>query len=104
MAWIFLLFAGMGEMFGMFFLKLSDGFKKRTPSLLALLSGATSFYFLSLSLRELPIGTAYGIWTGIGSVGTVLLGIFFFKEGVSLSRIGFIVCIIAGVVGLKIVS
>ncbi|MGI8314871.1 DMT family transporter [Halobacillus mangrovi] len=104
MAWIFLLVAGVGEMFGMLFLKLSEGFKKRGPSLLALLSGAASFYFLSLSLKELPIGTAYGIWTGIGSVGTVLLGIFIFKESVSLSRIGFILCIIAGVVGLKLVS
>ncbi|MFC7063896.1 DMT family transporter [Halobacillus seohaensis] len=104
MAWIFLIIAGMGEMLGMFFLKLSDGFQKLKPSLFALLSGGMSFYFLSLSLQDLPIGTAYGIWTGIGSAGTVILGILFFKEQVNMKRIFFVTCIITGVVGLKLVS
>ncbi|UOQ92561.1 multidrug efflux SMR transporter [Halobacillus shinanisalinarum] len=104
MSWIFLLLAGTGEMFGMLFLKLSDGFRKRIPTLLAIVSGGLSLYFLSLSLKELPIGTAYGIWTGIGSVGTVLLGILLFKEKASVQRLFFISCIIAGVVGLKLVS
>ncbi|MFG6149774.1 DMT family transporter [Halobacillus sp. B23F22_1] len=104
MAWMFLIIAGMGEMMGMFFLKLSDGLSKLKPSLFALLSGGLSFYFLSLSLKELPIGTAYGIWTGIGSAGTVLLGIFFFKEQVNMKRIFFVTCIITGVIGLKLVS
>ncbi|MBH0231177.1 multidrug efflux SMR transporter [Halobacillus yeomjeoni] len=104
MAWVFLLLAGFGEMSGMFFLKLSDGFTKLKPTILAVTSGAVSFYFLSLSLQEVQIGTAYGIWTGIGSVGTVLLGIFFFKEKVNRKRILFIICILAGVIGLKMVS
>ncbi|WP_082235029.1 DMT family transporter [Halobacillus massiliensis] len=104
MAWIFLLIAGIGEMSGMFFLKLSDGLRKAKPAAAALLSGIMSFYFLSLSLKELPIGTAYGIWTGIGSAGTVLLGMFIFKEQASFKRIFFIGCIITGVVGLKLVS
>ncbi|UOR13380.1 DMT family transporter [Halobacillus amylolyticus] len=104
MSWIFLLLAGTGEMFGMLFLKLSDGFRKRIPTLLAIVSGGLSLYFLSLSLKELPIGTAYGIWTGIGSVGTVLLGILLFNEKASVQRLFFIGCIIAGVVGLKLVS
>lgn len=104
MAWIFLILAGMGEMTAMFFLKLSEGFKKIKPSILAIIAGGLSFYFLSLSLKELPIGTAYGIWTGIGSAGTVLMGIFFFKEKANRKKVVFITCIIAGVIGLKLVS
>lgn len=104
MAWVFLLLAGAGEMTAMFFLKLSDGFKKWKPSLFAIGAGGASFYFLSLSLKDLPIGTAYAIWTGIGSAGTVLLGIFFFKEKADRKRLAFITCIIAGVIGLKMVS
>ncbi|MGP4060834.1 DMT family transporter [Halobacillus sp. H74] len=104
MAWVFLLLAGAGEMTAMFFLKLSDGFQKRAPAVFAILAGGVSFYFLSLSLNELPIGTAYAIWTGIGSAGTVLLGIFFFKEKTNRKKIAFITCIIAGVIGLKMVS
>ncbi|MBX0359189.1 multidrug efflux SMR transporter [Halobacillus sp. Nhm2S1] len=104
MAWVFLMMAGVGEMTAMFFLKLSDGFQKRKPAFMAVLAGAASFYFLSLSLKDLPIGTAYGIWTGIGSAGTVLLGIFFFKEKANRKRLLFITCIVAGVIGLKMVS
>ncbi|RWZ58192.1 multidrug efflux SMR transporter [Halobacillus fulvus] len=104
MAWIFLLVAGAGEMTAMLFLKLSDGFKKLVPTIFAIIAGGISFYFLSLSLVDLPIGTAYAIWTGIGSAGTVLLGIFFFKERANPKRILFIVCIISGVIGLKLVS
>lgn len=104
MAWVFLLIAGLGEMMGVFFLKLSDGFKNLVPSIFAFLAGGISFYFLSLSLTELPIGTAYGIWTGIGSVGTVIIGIFFFKDKTNMKRLAFILCIITGVVGLKLVS
>lgn len=104
MAWVFLLLAGAAEMTAMFFLKLSEGFRKWKPSIFAIFVGGASFYFLSLSLRELPIGTAYAIWTGIGSAGTVLLGIFFFKEKANPKRIVFILCIITGVIGLKMVS
>ncbi|WP_079479323.1 DMT family transporter [Halobacillus salinus] len=104
MAWVFLLFAGFGEMTAMFFLKLSDGFKKKGAAIGAIAAGGVSFYFLSLSLLDLPVGTAYGIWTGIGSVGTVLLGILFFKEGFHAKRLLFILCIISGVIGLKLVS
>ncbi|WP_226585016.1 DMT family transporter [Halobacillus litoralis] len=104
MAWVFLFIAGVGEMTSMFFLKLSNGFKKLAPSASALVAMSISFYFLSLSLKELPIGTAYGIWTGIGSVGTVLLGILFFNEKADVTRIAFITCIVAGVIGLKMVS
>ncbi|SDJ49210.1 DMT family transporter [Salimicrobium halophilum] len=104
MAWMFLMVAGIGEISAMFFLKMSEGFKRLLPSLLALVAGGMSFYFLSLSLRDLPIGTAYGIWTGIGSAGTVMLGILFFKEPVTRKRILFLCCIISGIIGLKLVS
>ncbi|SIS48800.1 DMT family transporter [Salimicrobium flavidum] len=104
MAWVFLLIAGFGEVSAMFFLKMSNGFKKITPSLFAVLAGGASFYFLSLSLRDLSIGTAYGIWTGIGSAGTVLLGMLFFKEPVTQKRLLFISFIISGIIGLKMVS
>ncbi|MCA0971877.1 multidrug efflux SMR transporter [Halobacillus litoralis] len=104
MAWVFLLIAGTGEMAAMFFLKLSEGFTNKRYTILAIVSMGASFYFLSVSLMQLPIGTAYGIWTGIGSAGTVLLGILFFKESVQLKRVLFILCIITGVVGLKLVS
>lgn len=104
MAWIYLVIAGVAEMTWMYFLKLSDGFTKKVPTTLALTAGGFSFYLLSLALVDLPVGTAYGIWTGIGSVGTVLLGILFFNEGFHAKRLLFILCIISGVVGLKIVS
>ncbi|WP_181350647.1 multidrug efflux SMR transporter [Thalassobacillus sp. CUG 92003] len=104
MAWVFLVLAGIGEMTGMLFLKLSDGFSKVKPTIGAITAACFSFYFLSLSLIHLPVGTAYGIWTGIGSAGTVLIGMLFFKESAHLKRVFFIGCIVAGVVGLKFVS
>jgi quaternary ammonium compound-resistance protein SugE len=64
----------------------------------------TSFYFLQLALKEIPIGTAYAIYTSIGAIGTVLIGMLFFKEPTSLLRIGFILLIISGVIGLKVTS
>ncbi|WP_347861339.1 multidrug efflux SMR transporter [Salimicrobium sp. PL1-032A] len=104
MSWIFLMIAGAGEIFAMLFLKMSKGFTKLSPTLLAIVAGGMSFYFLSLSLRDLPLGTAYGVWTGIGSSGTVLLGILFFKEPVTGKRLFFLGCIICGIIGLKVVS
>jgi quaternary ammonium compound-resistance protein SugE len=68
------------------------------------MSITTSFYFLQLALKEIPIGTAYAIYTSIGAIGTVLIGMLFFKEPTSLLRIGFILLIITGVIGLKVTS
>ncbi|MCA1024089.1 QacE family quaternary ammonium compound efflux SMR transporter [Halobacillus litoralis] len=104
MAWIFLVLAGTGEMTSMFFLKLSEGFKKKLPTIGAAIAMSGSLYFLSLSLNHLPIGTAYAIWTGIGSAGTVLLGILFFNEKATPKRMLFIACILTGIIGLKLVS
>lgn len=103
MAWIFLLIAGLGEIGGVIFLKISDGFKKLKPTLASLSFAGISFYFLSLSLRTLPVGTSYAIWTGMGAVGTVLLGMILFQESKNRLKFVYITCIICGIAGLKIV-
>ncbi|HUC93033.1 MAG TPA: multidrug efflux SMR transporter [Paenibacillus sp.] len=104
MAWIFLLISGLGEIGGVTFLKLSEGFTKWKATVGAALSGFVSFYFLSRALQDIPISTAYGIWTGIGSAGSVLLGMFLFKESKDMRKLLFISMIIAGVVGLRVVG
>lgn len=104
MKWIFLLVAGGFEVFWALGLKYSLGFTRLMPSVFTVLGMIASFYFLSLALKSLPLGTSYAIWTGIGTVGTVILGIFLFKEPVNLTRVIFIGLIIIGIVGLKISS
>jgi quaternary ammonium compound-resistance protein SugE len=104
MQWIFLITAGLFEVWWAVGLKFSQGFSKLTPSILTVLGMIASFYFLALALKNLPLGTAYAIWTGIGTVGTVVLGIFLFKEQVNPARLIFISLIIIGIVGLKITS
>ena len=104
MEWIYLVVAGIFEVGWAIGLKYSQGFSKILPSALTLAGMVASFYFLSLALKNLPLGTAYAIWTGIGTLGTVILGIIFFKEPVDLIRIFCIVLIISGIIGLKITS
>ncbi|MED1471417.1 multidrug efflux SMR transporter [Bacillus salipaludis] len=104
MAWLFLLFAGFAEIGSVISLKRAEGFKKLLPTAACLVFGSFSFYFLSLSLKVLPIGPAYAIWTGIGSVGSVLVGMAYFNEPRNNKRIFLILCIIIGAVGVKITS
>lgn len=104
MAWVYLLIAGVFEVVWAMGLKYSHGFTKLYPSLITLGGMVISFYFLSLAVRSLPIGTAYAIWTGIGALGTVLLGIFLFHEPVNVLRIVFLCLILAGILGLKLTS
>ncbi|MCQ6561963.1 DMT family transporter [Paenibacillus mendelii] len=104
MAWIFLLLSGLGEVSGVTCMKWSDGFKKWKGTVGAIISGFFSFYFLSRALQEIPISTAYGVWTGIGSAGSVLLGMFVFGESKDRRKLLFIGMIIAGVAGLRIVG
>ena len=85
-------------------LKFSHGFTKLTPSVITIICMILSFYFLSLALKNLPLGTAYAIWTGIGTIGTVVFGIIFFKEPVSLIRFICTAFIIFGITGLKLIS
>ncbi len=104
MQWLVLVIAGLLEMCWAVGLKYSQGFTKLGPSIFTVIGMIASFYFLSLALKNLPLGTAYALWTGIGTVGTVILGIILFKEPIDLIRLVFIGFIIIGIAGLKIVS
>lgn len=101
MAWLLLLFAGLCEIGWAVGLKLSDGFTRLGASVLTVLAMAVSIVLLGLAMRELPLGTAYAAWTGIGAVGTVLLGILLFDESASAGRLFCVSLIVAGIVGLK---
>lgn len=104
MAWIYLFIAGLFEIGWAVGLKYTDGFTKLWPSVITVVIMILSFYFLSSAVKTIPIGTAYAIWTGIGAVGTAILGIFLFGESKEFIRLFFILLIIIGVVGLKIFS
>lgn len=104
MHWIYLLIAGLFEVGWAIGLKFSHGFSQVIPSILTIIGMIASFYFLSLALKNLPLGTAYAIWTGIGTIGTVIFGILLFKEPVDTVRILCILLIISGITGLKLIS
>lgn len=103
-AWAVLVVAGLFETVWAVGLKYTDGFTRLGPSLLVLAAMAVSVYGLSLAMRVLPVGTAYVAWTGIGSLGAVLIGLFFLGEPRSALRLASIALIVAGVVGLKAAS
>lgn len=104
MKWLYLIIAGICEVWWAVGLKYSHGFTRLVPSALTIAGMAASFYFLSLALKTLPLGTAYAIWTGIGTIGTAILGILLFKEPVDILRIVCMGFILTGIVGLKLVS
>ena len=104
MSWIYLIAAGVLEIGWAIGLKYTEGWTKLYPSLITAALMIASFQFLSMALRTLPIGTAYAIWTGIGAVGTALLGIFVFGEPRDFTRILCILLIVAGIAGLKLTS
>jgi len=104
MAWIYLLGAGLAEVGWAVGLKYTAGFSRPMPSLLTLACMGISLGLLALALKTLPLGTAYAVWTGIGSVGTVLLGIALFGEPTTVARLLCIGLIVAGIVGLKLVT
>lgn len=104
MNWIYLLIAGVLEIGWAIGLKYTEGWTRLVPSLLTGAAMAASFYFLSLAVKSLPIGTAYAVWTGIGTVGAAVLGMLIFHEPRDLSRILCILLIVAGIAGLKITS
>jgi len=104
MAWIFLFIAGLFEIGWAVGLKYTEGFTKLWPSVITIIGMILSFYFLSTAVKSIPIGTAYAIWTGIGAVGTAILGIFLFGESKEVIRLLFILLITIGIVGLKIFS
>ena len=104
MAWLELLIAGGLEVFWSTFMKLSEGFTRPLYTVLTLIGLALSFLFLSQATRVLPLGTAYAIWTGIGAVGAVVVGIVIFKEPVTALRMVFVVLLLTGIIGLKATS
>lgn len=104
MAWLQLLLAGGLEVFWSTFMKLSEGFTRPLYTVLTLIGLALSFLFLSQATRVLPLGTAYAIWTGIGAVGAVVVGIVIFKEPVTALRMVFVVLLLTGIIGLKATS
>lgn len=103
-AWIMLAAAGLFEIVWAIGLKYSDGFTKTVPSAITITAMAISMWLLAQAARDLPIGTAYAIWTGIGAVGAAILGIILFQESANLVRIGCIALIVVGIVGLKLAT
>lgn len=104
MKWLILIVAGLFEMGWAVGLKYSQGFTKPILGMFTIVGMIASFYFLSLALKSIPLGTAYAIWTGIGTVGTVTLGTVLFKEPIYITKLVFIGFIVVGIVGLKVVS
>lgn len=104
MAWFILFLAGIFEVGWALGLKYTEGFTRLVPSLLTAVSMIISLGLLGLALRSVPLGTAYAIWTGIGTVGTAILGIYLFGEAATVARLACIGLILCGIVGLKLVS
>ena len=102
MAWFYLLIAGILEVVWAVGMKYSEGWTKLYPSIFTIVAMIIGFYFLSLSVKTLPLGTAYAVWTGIGTIGTVIFGIIFFKEPFDLIKAICILFIVVGIVGLKL--
>ncbi len=104
MAWIHLFIAGVFEVVWAVGLKYSHGFTRLYPSIVTALGMILSFYYLSLATKHLPLGTAYAIWTGIGAIGTVVLGIILFNEPRNILRLLFLCLIVISIIGLKVTS
>jgi len=100
-AWVLLVTAGLLEIVWAVSMKASHGFTKPHFTAVTLVAAALSFWLLGLALRQLPVGTAYAVWTGIGAVGATILGIALFGESLSAARMGCIALIVIGILGLK---
>jgi quaternary ammonium compound-resistance protein SugE len=104
MAWVFLLLAGVFEVAWAIGLKSTQGFTRLWPSVYVLATGTASVILLAQAAKQLPIGTAYAVWTGIGAIGTAALGMVLFGESREAGRLACIAMIVAGVIGLKLFS
>ncbi len=104
MAWIILFVAGLLETGWAIGLKYTEGFTRLVPSIWTVASMVVSLGLLGLALKTLPVGTAYAVWTGIGTVGTALLGIILFGEPATAMRLACIGLIVSGIIGLKLVA
>jgi quaternary ammonium compound-resistance protein SugE len=104
MAWVYLFFAGLFEIGWAVGLKYTEGFTRFWPTVLTALSMIASLVLLGLALKTLPVGTGYAVWTGIGAVGTVILGIALLGEPATAGRLACVGLIVAGIVGLKLTA
>ena len=103
-SWIYLIIAGIFEILWVLLMKLSNNFTKVTPTIGTIFFMGLSIYFLSYSLKGIPMGTGYACWTAIGAVGTVIVGILLFNESVSYLKVFFIFLVIFGIIGLKLTT
>jgi quaternary ammonium compound-resistance protein SugE len=101
MAWVYLIIAGLFEITWAIGLKYADGFTRLVPSVITVVGMILSVVLLGLALRELPVGTGYAVWTGIGTVGAAILGMILFNEPATAIRLGCIALIVVGIIGLK---
>ena len=104
MSWFYLVLAGLLEIVWAIGLKYTEGFTRLVPSLITIVAMVASVWFLALALRTIPVGTGYAVWTGIGAVGTAILGIVLFAEPATAARLLSIGLIVAGILGLKLMS
>jgi quaternary ammonium compound-resistance protein SugE len=104
MAWFYILVAGLLEVAWAIGLKYTNGWTRLAPSLLTVAGMAASFFLLSQGLKTIPIGTAYAVWTGIGAVGTALVGMLLLGEPRDVARVACILLIVAGIVGLRLLA
>lgn len=101
MAWAYLFLAAALEILMGLSLKLNEGWSRPGPSIVAVIAALSSIFLLALALRSLPVGTAYAIWTGVGTIGLVLIGVVVFNEQLSWTRVFFLAVAIAGIAGLR---
>ena len=104
MQWLMLILAGIFEVTWACSMKYSNGFTVIVPTIITIMGYIASAIFLSIAMKNLPLGTAYAMWTGIGIVGTSILGIFLFREKLSVQQVICIFLIVVGIVGLKLLS
>jgi len=104
MAWMYLAVAGILEVVWAYMMKVSEGFSKPVESTITIVAMIGSFWLLSLAMKELPLGTAYAIWTGIGAVGAFILGIVLLGDAATPMRIGSALLIVAGMIGLRLAA
>ena len=102
--WVILVIAGLLEVCWSVGLKYTNGFTRLRPTLFTLATLSASMYLLAKASQNLPIGTAYGVWVGIGAMGAAILGMFLFDEPVSVARVGFLVLLLISIIGLKVTS
>jgi quaternary ammonium compound-resistance protein SugE len=103
-AWLLLIAAGLLEIVWAIGLKYTEGFSRITPSVITIAAMIGSVWLLAIALKSIPVGTGYAVWTGIGAVGTAILGIVLFNEAATIARLACIGLIVAGILGLKLVS